>query len=308
MSLVIFTILPQFLLILLGTGLKKFLNFPPIFWSSLEALVFYVLFPPLLFLSVAKSQINFESCANFLSVSIGCMLCAVLSSWLINQFYKESAWTKWSVFHCGFRFNTYIGFAICQPLFGNEGFALLSLLIAIWVPISNTIAVIGLSYASGAESKFSAFKLLKQVISNPLIIATVLGLFFNVYQLTLPQFLETFLSSLGKSSLALGLLCIGASLAFEDFKRYRNLIFWCSAQRLIIVPALAVGISCLLMDSNLDSSVLILFAALPTAQSCYVMTSKMKGNGAAVADLTSFQTLVSMLTLSLWLIYALPIL
>lgn len=163
MASLITIILPQFLLILFGTSLRRFKPFSASFWSGLEALVFYVLFPPLLFNSVYESKFNLETSARFLCVAVSCMLGAVLLSWLVNQFYKESSWTKWSVFHCGFRFNTYIGFAICQPLLGNEGFALLSLLIAIWVPISNTIAVMTLSFATNSEPSFNAFNRLKDV-------------------------------------------------------------------------------------------------------------------------------------------------
>ena len=218
MASLITIILPQFLLILFGTSLRRFKPFSASFWSGLEALVFYVLFPPLLFNSVYESKFNLETSARFLCVAVSCMLGAVLLSWLVNQFYKESSWTKWSVFHCGFRFNTYIGFAICQPLLGNEGFALLSLLIAIWVPISNTIAVMTLSFATNSEPSFNAFNRLKDVAKNPLIIATVTGLLFNLLSIPLPQIINIFIGYLSSAALALGLLCIGAGLTFEDVK------------------------------------------------------------------------------------------
>ena len=44
----------------------------------------------------------------------------------------------------------------------------------------------------------------------------------------------------------------------------------------------------------------LLFAALPTAQSCYVMTASMRGDAASVAHVTTAQTLVSMATLPVW--------
>ena len=91
------------------------------FRSGLEALVFYVLFPPLLFHSVYESKFNLETSARFLlRCRISCMLGAVLLSWLVNQFYKRIFLDKMVGFHCGFRFNTYIGFAICQPLLATR--------------------------------------------------------------------------------------------------------------------------------------------------------------------------------------------
>lgn len=296
-------ILPQLLLILLGKFLKRFKPFSDQFWKGLEAMVFYVLFPPLLFISVAKSNFNLETSAVFLFVSVGTMLIAVFFSWLINFCYKETSWTKWSVFHCGFRFNTYIGYAICQTLLGTNGMALLSFLIAIWVPISNTIAVVGLCYAGGQNQqiKMNSLTMLVSVLSNPLIIATLSGLFVNVCHIPIPEFLERTFNFLGNSSLALGLICIGASFALHDLSKYKALLISCTFERLVLVPSIAFLAAYVFFESSIESGVLIIFAALPTAQSCYVMTSRMNGNSVAVSDLTSFQTMISMLTLPIWI-------
>ncbi len=266
-------------------------------------MVFYVLFPPLLFISVAKSNFNLETSAVFLSVSVGSMLIAVFFSWLINFCYKETSWTKWSVFHCGFRFNTYIGYAICQTLLGTNGLALLSFLIAIWVPISNTIAVIGLCYASGQNKqiKLTPLTMLRSVLCNPLTIATLSGLFINLCHIPMPEFLERTFTFLGNSSLALGLICIGASFAFHDLSKYKSLLISCTFERLVLVPIVACLAALIFFDNSIESCVLIIFASLPTAQSCYVMTSRMDGNSVAVSDLTSFQTVVSMFTLPVWI-------
>lgn len=123
-------------------------------------------------------------------------------------------------FSVRFRFNTYIGFAICLRLFGDNGFSLLAMLIAIWVPISNVIAVSALASAVTSEKSLGKRmqKVLLQVFKNPLIIATLLGLFFNVFGLRLPDFLTASLKSLGNASLAAGLLCIGASLTLRDLE------------------------------------------------------------------------------------------
>lgn len=298
-------ILPQFLLILIGYLLKKKAGFnQSAFWSTAERLVFYVLFPPLIFLSVAKANLQISQCSYFLAISVGTMSLAVVSAWLANFFIKESNWTKWSIFHCGFRFNTYIGFAVCSALFGQKGLAYLSLLIACWVPISNVIATVGLVHAASIVSLEKSEKhknFLLPVISNPLILATLLGLFCNSFKVELPVLVLEVLKPLGQASLALGLICIGAALRMGDFKRYWKLVIVGSFQRLMIVPVIALVLSISLHLQPLESSVLLLFAALPTAQSCYVMTASMRGDSTAVADLTSAQTIFSIATLSVWI-------
>ena len=179
----VFVILPQFCLILLGYLLTKRPSFAKKdFWSVTEKLVFYVLFPPLIFLSVAKANLQIGQCSYFLLISISAMSIAVITAWLANFLIKESQWTKWSIFHCGFRFNTYIGFAICSTLFGDKGIAYLYLLIACWVPISNVIATVGLVHASrvsGSQNSGKRKNFLVAVFYNPLILATLLGLVCN---------------------------------------------------------------------------------------------------------------------------------
>ena len=302
-------IAPDFLIILLGTLLAGKLGFPREFWKYAEKLVFYVLFPPLLFTSISTSDISLDTATQFLAVAIGAMLLAVLSAWAVRWVVKSDDWTHASVFHCGFRFNTYIGFAVCLRLFGDDGFALLALLIAFWVPISNTIAV-GVLAAAVARKENRPGKsvmrsTLSAVVKNPLIIATVLGLIANVSGLTLSGVPQGFLKGLGNASLAMGLLCIGAGLHVEDFKKHFNLIAACTAQRLVVVPLIAWGVASLAGLPPLESGVLILFAALPTAQSCYVMTANMRGNAPLVADVTTAQTLAAMATLTVWIAFVL---
>lgn len=300
----IFLIIPDFLLILLGSFLAHGLKYSGEFWRYCEKLVFYVLFPPLLFLSVKNAHIAVADASVFLTVAVGAMLLAVVSSYCVRYVHRTDAVTTASAFQCGFRFNTYIGFALCLRLYGSDGFSLLALLIAFWVPISNVIAVAALAAAVSKNETVSAgqrlVRVVTQVVKNPLIIATVLGLIANVTAVPLPGIAETFLKSLGNASLALGLLCIGASLKVADLKENFSLMTVCTAQRLIVVPAVAYAVALLCGLDPLSAGVLVLFAALPTAQSCYVMTAAMGGNAPAVADITTSQTLFALVTLPLW--------
>lgn len=299
-------ILPDFLIILLGALLARKSAFSRSFWSSAEKLVFYVLFPPLLFLSIATSSLRPSAAVQFLTAGIGAMLLAVAAALTLRLVVRDDDVTHASVFQCGFRFNTYIGFAVCGRLFGESGFALLALLIAFWVPISNTIAVSALARAvakqeaagDGAEKRPSV---LRTVLTNPLIIATIAGLAVSMSGLTLPDTGVRFLRHLGNASLSVGLLCIGAGLQFGEIRAHRRLIAASAADRLLLVPVIALAVCRLFSLPPLETGVAVLFAVLPTAQSCYVMTAAMKGNAPAVAGVTTAQTLAAMATIPFWI-------
>ncbi len=197
-------------------------------------------------------------------------------------------------------------------LYGEDGFALLALLIAFWVPISNTIAVGVLASAvesSADEKAGTRLRLtpavifthtLKTAASNPLIIATVSGLICNVFSVPLPATLTELLHRLGSASLALGLLCIGAGLRTHGLRESLALITANTAVKLVLLPGVAALLAYFFGITGMTAGIVILFAAMPTAQSCYVMTASMGGNAPLVAGITTAHTLVSMVTLSIW--------
>ena len=302
-------ILPDFLVILAGFLLRKAFKegvFNDGFWKGAEKLVFYVLFPPLLFTSVANSNLTLSEAGLYLIVAISAMMCAVLMSYLIRFVIKADAVTHASAFHCGFRFNTYVGFALVSRLFGQEGLALMSLLIAFWVPISNSIAVAALAGAVAQRDQTHGEgsvlrKTLKAIVTNPLIIATTAGLIVNLTGLHVPEVVMTFFKSLGNASLAMGLLCIGAGLRLDDMKSEWSLVAANTIERLIATPAVAL-LFCLSFDlAPAASGALMIFAMLPTAQSCYVMTASMKGNAPLVAGITTAHTLAAIVTIPVWI-------
>ena len=106
---------------------------------------------------------------------------------------------------------------------------------------------------------------------------------------------------MGAASLALALMAIGAGLKVDDFHAHRMLMALATVQRLIIVPAGSVLIGRYFGLEAIEIGVLLCFTALPTANSCYILAVRMGGNGPAVADLTTLQTLCSLLTIPIWM-------
>ena len=304
-------ILPDFLVILAGFLLRRQFEktvFNGTFWKGAEKLVFYVLFPPLLFTSVATSNLTLSEAGEFLAVAVSAMLCAVVLSYLIRFIIKADDVTHASAFHCGFRFNTYVGFALVSRLYGQEGLALMSLLIAFWVPISNSIAVAALASAvakrdaTGSATGGSVLsKTLRAIVTNPLIIATTLGLIVNIGQIPVPDVAMTFFKSLGNASLAMGLLCIGAGLKLDDMKSEFPLVATNTFERLMAVPFVAMLFCLVFGFSSPTMGALMIFAMLPTAQSCYVMTASMRGNAPLVAGITTAHTLAAIVTIPFWI-------
>lgn len=308
----ILAILQPFCLIALGAVLVHLPLFPRSLWDGVEKLVYYVLFPPLLFSSVVKANLVVSETGIFLAGGILTMATGIFMAHVVSRMAPADPMTDASVRQTGYRFNSYICFAIALSLYGPEGLALVALLTGFWVPISNAIAVADLVKA-GSTQKGGAgvMSILRSILTNPLIVGTLTGLAVNIASTTtglaMPKFVMDFLGSLGSASVATALMAIGAGLAVEDFKRYKKLIALSTIQRLVALPALAFVVGIVLQMNHVELGALMCYAVVPTANSCYIMAVRMGGNGPVVSDLTSVEVVASLLTIPLWMSLAVMI-
>jgi predicted permease len=141
------------------------------------------------------------------------------------------------------------------------------------------------------------------VARNPLIWATATGFVLNLAGFVPPAPLQSFLGRLADASIALGLITVGAALRLDGTSGVRLFSGWLLAVKLLALPLIAVGVGSLLGLSGLYFQVVVLFAAMPTASSAYILAQRMGGDGPRVAWLISASTLLGMATLPLWLAF-----
>ena len=164
------------------------------------------------------------------------------------------------------------------------------MLIGVCVPLVNIAAVWPM--ARGSSKGFG-----RELLRNPLIIATVSGLLANVLGLTLPDWLTPTVSRVGGSALALGLMAAGAGIQIGALARAKLLAVALLSIRHLVLPVVALASAYAFGLSHSQATILLAYAALPTAASCYVLASKMGFDGAYVASLVSLSTLMGMLSL-----------
>jgi len=286
-------LLPDFMLILFGAVLFRITKWHAEFWIGMEKLIYYVLFPALLFYSTARSPINFAATGQFLQVAIAACVTGIVFGWLAKPLFKSEPMVFESGVQTAFRFNSYIALAIASRLGGAEGTSLMGLVIGFAVPLCNMAAVHALVKNKGG--------LLFELLKNPLLMATVGGVIFNLLGFHVPELAGAFLSRLGNASIALGLIMVGAGLRLSGLHASKGIAAYFIIVKLFIVPVVTYGLGRWLGLSQDHLQMVVMFAALPTASSAYVLAVRMGGNGPFVAFLISAGTLISMATLPLWL-------
>ncbi|MEN9844548.1 MAG: hypothetical protein RLZZ612_2377 [Pseudomonadota bacterium] len=295
---------PDFSLILCGYLLCRYTALNRKVWEPLESLVYYFLFPVLLFQSIIRSPLD----PNTASALAFAGLCLAASGIALNYSLPYWPWLGRHIpdkLHAasaqvGFRFNSFIALALAGKVAGAQGTQLVAVLIGLCVPLFNIGAVWPMFRYHARQHHHNAPRhrsFAQELLRNPLIIATVSGLIGNLLGLHIPNWLEPTVSRIGASSLALGLMAAGAGMQLGSLAQAKGLAVAVLSIKHFLLPLVAWGISWLLKLAPEQAAVLMMFSALPTASSCYVLAARMGYDGAYVAGLVTLSTLLGIVSL-----------
>jgi len=287
-------LLPDFMLIVLGYALCRYTSLNRAVWDAVERLVYYVLFPVLLFNSILKSPLQPGQTLALAAGSVGTVACGIALAFALGRWPGIDQRLHASGAQTAFRFNSFIALALAERLGGQTGLAWMALSIALCVPLCNVAAVWPLARHGGHSYA-------RELLRNPLILSTVAGLSANLIGLHFPDPMATTLQRIGVASLSLGLMGAGAGLRLVGLKDAPGLAAALMAIRHVILPAVAIGLTAALALPPQQRTIVVLFAALPTASSAYVLASRMGGDGSYVAGLVTLSTLLGMLSIPVWL-------
>lgn len=295
MSYILVALWPLFVLILVGYGMRRF-GFPGEgFWAGAERLNYYILFPALLFNSLIAAPLDHPALPRLL-VAVVLVLLIATAGLLVARRLREWRASRFGVLLQGMlRFNTYLGLAAVSSLYGKEGMLFAAVMLAVLVPTVNVLSVMALS----ADNIKSVRSLLFPVAKNPLILACAAGAAVNLAGIEPKWGADRLLTMLANTSLPLGLLSVGAALNLDELRGQLGTLVGNSLGRLLLMPVLAFLIAWVLALPTIESAILVLFFALPTAPTAYVLARQLGGDSHLMAGLITFQTLLSAISLLL---------
>lgn len=287
-------LVPDFSLILIGWLLVRYTAFDRAFWSGVERLVYFVLFPALLLQSTNSAKFDFSSTSAMLGLALLTTAFGMVGGYAVKWVLRPEPLDFASGLQTAFRFNSYIGLALAARLGGSEGLAMMAVIVGCTVPLCNVAAVWAL--ARHGESR-----LWRELARNPLILATAGGLLTNLIGLHPPDVVAMTLNRLGSASTALGLMTVGAGLQMSGATGAIGPVAWWSGVKLLAMPCFAWAVGRMLPLTGLQSQIVVLFASLPTASSAYILAVRMGGNGPMVAATISVMTVLAIVTTPFWL-------
>jgi len=288
-------LVPDFAMILLGFVLRRHFGFGDRFWEGLERLVYYVLFPALLFRALTRAPIDLGAAGPLVATAVIAMTAGIALGLLARLLFRQPDRVFASQFQCAFRFNSYIGLAAIGKLYGESGIATMGIVMGAVVPYANLASV----WMLARHGNLGVFR---ELLRNPLVLATVAGVVFNLAGLTLSALPLQVLGRLSEASIPLGLLAVGAALELRGASAgHGGAAAWFLIVKLFVVPAVAWLTAAALGLHDVYFAAALLVAALPIAPSAYILTVRMGGDGPTIARLISASTLLAMVTLPLWI-------
>ncbi|WP_417227006.1 AEC family transporter [Amphritea sp.] len=293
MSEILTALWPVFALLCIGHIVRR-MGFPGDgFWEPAEKLIYFLLFPMLLVYKLSLADVGSVPVPEVALAVVLLLFSGTLLMLGIQRLkpLENSSFT--SVYQGGIRFNTYVGLAASAALFGDEGVAVAAVIIAVMVPLLNLLCVLIFSLYTRRDAGY--LSAVRAIIKNPLIIACCIGIFLNLSGIGLPWVVASVAGLASGIALPLALLAVGAGLNLTALRKAGGAVIYSSFVKLMIFPALMLLICILFIDSPEVAQVLLLFSALPTAPSAYVLARQLGGDATLMSAIITGQTLLSML-------------
>ena len=292
---------PLFLIMSLGYYLKYIKLLDKQTLNVMNSVCFKVFLPILLFFNIYQSDVKSSFNINLITFSVSSIVILfIVLCFFIPKIEKDNK--KRGVMIQGiFRSNFVIfGMPIATSIYGEVNIGTTALLIAVIVPLFNLLSVISLELFRDGEINLK--KILKGIITNPLIIASAIGILFVTLNITLPTFIEKSVSDIAKIATPLSLILLGGSFSFSHIKEYLNHTIIIVFNKLIFVPLIFIPIAIKLGFRGIELLTILLIFAAPVAVSTFQMSKQMDGDSTLAEQSIVFTCLFCIPTVFLWIL------
>jgi len=291
---------PVFLVILLGFGSRKMGFLPDIFISSANRLVYFVAIPILVYDEISRGSFSesfdlYQIGGTFLAVSL-----VGMAAWLLAKAFRISPGGAATFIQTSFHGNLgYVGLAVVFYAMGPEGRGAASVLAGFLILFQNVVAIGMYTLLTGGEERMQ-WRSAGKFLGNPIILATLLGLFSSAARLKVPLFLQSSFGIVGDMALPLALLIIGGSLKTVSAKRIQ-LVAFSTLFKLLLLPLTGFLIFTAARVAPTQAVTAVILLASPSATVTYVMASEMGGKPDLAAAAVTISTVFSIVTYMLWI-------
>lgn len=299
MNPIINSLVAIFLVLATGWALKARGFVSPSHWAGVERLTYQVLFPAVVIHTLAVADLSqlpvLAMGLTLVTAILGVSAVLLIVRPLLSRVgINGPAFT--SVLQGSVRWNTFVALALAAGLNGREGATLMAIAVASMIPLLNVLCVLVLArFAVGRP--MSAAETARSIAVNPFIWSSAVGLLLNQMQWMLPAALTTYVDILGRAALGVGLLVVGAGLEIHRLKQPRLAHGLAIGLKLVVMPLVAWMLARQFGVTGTALTITVVAAAVPTATAAYFLARDMGGDAPLMAEITTMQTLLALVTL-----------
>jgi len=291
---------PIFAIILLGFLVSRTPVSSQAVWAELERLTYYVFFPALLVLRLSASNFDWEDIGDISKVITLALFVFTVLSVSLRKFVSSDSASQSSVYQGGIRFNTYIGLACIDVLYGDRGLTTAALCLAVYIPLVNVLCVVSLTGGGEGGTKRLS-RVINSVATNPLVLACIAGIVISYTGFKIPSLAESVIEILSQPALPIGLLAVGAGIRFVALGEQSWQLLIAVVNKLAVMPGLVLA-ACLAFETpNSVAVILLLLTALPAPPSAYILARQLGGNESLMANIITVQTLAAFFVIPVWI-------
>ena len=290
---------PLLILMLLGGFLRRIQVFDENTVKKMNASIFKVFLPTLIFYNLYKSSVDDIKNIDTALYTAGVIICAFLLSAVVVFLVEKDNAKRGAMVQGMCRSNFVIfGVPLCASICGDSITGKISVAVAIVVPLLNILSVLVLEFFRGGKPSIK--KMIKGIITNPLIIASLLGIVVLISGIKFPILIEKSVNDVAKIATPLALILLGASVNMRSVRGNLKQLVIAVTGKLILIPFVGISIAAILGMRGGDIALLISALASPTAVSSYPMALQMDSDGDLAAQIVAFSTTLCIVTVFLW--------
>lgn len=302
-------LLPVFIVILAGYGLRRSGLIDAGHWNAVDHICYFLLFPAIIFKEIVAADFSEVpvfgmAFAMMLAVSTMFLLLLLFRRPLSRALAIDGAQFT-SLFQGASRWHTFIAFAIIPIYFGPAALVLGAVAAAAMTPLLNVVCVVVISYFATGKSP-DPWTIAGSIARNPFILSSVGGVIWKLLSLPTPAMGLQVLDMIGKGALGMALLTVGAGLRVDEALSAKSPVLAASVLKLLVMPLFMAGWLWMLGVTGQAAAVAILCGAVPTGSGAYVLARQMGGDATLVANILTMQVICAAITIPLVLAFLSP--
>lgn len=293
-------VLPLVFLMFIGSFLRRINIFDEDFLRKLNKITYCVLLPVLLFNNIYTSKVSGEIDLEFIIFFVILALAVIGILLIVIPKYEKDNRNRGVLIQGLFRGQfVFFGIPLMANIFGDEGLVVLSTLIAIIVPIYNFLAVIILDLFTDERHNYKATII--SILTNPLVIGSLLGIAASVLQIKLPSALNKTIADISKTVTPISLMILGGVIQICSIWKNRKKLILIAAVKLFIIPSITALVAIFFGYRGVELGAVLSMIAPPTAVASYTLAQQHDCNDELAGQIVFFTTLISPFSIFLFI-------